>query len=60
MRQKRDKPKSARELLKLEVAEELGLLDKINSSGWGSLNAIETGRIGGILAARLKNRITSD
>lgn len=54
MRQKRNKPPTARELLKLEVAEELGLLDKINNSGWGSLSAIEAGRIGGILATRLK------
>lgn len=54
LRQRRDKPKTARELLKLEVAKELGLLDKINNSGWGSLSAIETGRIGGILATRLK------
>lgn len=54
MRQKRKKPLTDKELLKLEVAEELGLLEKINNSGWGSLSAIETGRIGGILATRLK------
>ncbi|MCL2577540.1 MAG: alpha/beta-type small acid-soluble spore protein [Defluviitaleaceae bacterium] len=40
--------------LKLEIAEELGLLDKVNSGGWKSLSAKESGRIGGILARRKK------
>ena len=35
------------ESLKLEVAEELGLLDKVVEHGWKSLSAKETGRIGG-------------
>lgn len=42
------------EKIKLEVAEELGLLDKILSEGWGALNATEAGRIGGKVAGRLK------
>ncbi|MBE3571931.1 MAG: small, acid-soluble spore protein, alpha/beta type [Moorella humiferrea] len=36
--------------LKLEVAAELGLLDKIKKEGWGALSAAESGRIGGMLA----------
>ena len=40
--------------MKLEVAGELGLLEKIEQLGWGSLSAVEAGRIGGIVAARLK------
>ena len=40
--------------LKLEIAEELGLMDKVNSGGWKSLSAKESGRIGGILARRKK------
>ncbi|MTI85128.1 MAG: small, acid-soluble spore protein, alpha/beta type [Firmicutes bacterium] len=43
------------ELLKLEIAEELGLLEKIKNGGWGALNAAEAGRIGGKLANRLQN-----
>jgi hypothetical protein len=43
------------ELIKLEVAEELGLLDKIQTKGWGALNAAEAGQIGGRLASRLKD-----
>lgn len=45
-----------REQLKLEIAEELGLLDKIKKGGWGQLNSVETGKIGGILSQRLNGR----
>ena len=37
---------------KYEIAAELGLLDRVLESGWGSLSAKETGRIGGILRGR--------
>lgn len=37
------------EKLKYEVAEELGLLDKVLREGWKSLSSRETGRIGGIV-----------
>ena len=37
------------EKLKYEVAEELGLLDRVLSDGWKSLTSKETGRIGGIV-----------
>lgn len=43
-----------KEKLKLEIAEELGLAEKIKQGGWGELNAVEAGRIGGLLARRLK------
>ena len=36
------------ETLKYEVADELGLLDKVIDSGWKQLSAREAGRIGGI------------
>lgn len=42
------------ERLKYEVAEELGLLEKVKKSGWKSLSAKETGRIGGIITKRKK------
>jgi len=42
------------EALKMEIAEELGLADKIRKYGWGSLSSAESGRIGGILARRLQ------
>ena len=37
------------ELLKYEVAEELGLLDRVLNQGWKSLSSKETGRIGGMV-----------
>ena len=43
-----------REKLKYEIAEELGLRDKVDEFGWGGLTAEETGRIGGIMTKRKK------
>ena len=40
--------------LKYELAQELGVLDKVLESGWKSLSAKETGRIGGLLASKRK------
>ncbi len=40
------------EELKYEIATELGLLDKVMSTGWKSLTAKESGRIGGIMTRR--------
>ena len=48
------KPVSQNDIMKLEIAEELGLTQKINYSGWKSLSAKESGRIGGIMAKRKK------
>lgn len=50
------KPGADRELLKHEIAEELGLGDKISGGGWKALTAQESGRVGGILAKREKDR----
>lgn len=43
------------ELMKYEIAEELGLLDKVMEEGWRALSSKETGRIGGLLAKRRRN-----
>lgn len=40
------------EKLKYEIATELGLLDKVLETGWKSLSAKESGRIGGIITKR--------
>lgn len=40
------------EQLKYEIAEELGVLDKVLERGWKSLSAKETGRIGGLMTKR--------
>lgn len=61
---KKEKPKiesmedvkqlSKEEQMKYEIAEELGIVDKVFENGWRSLSAKESGRIGGLLANRKK------
>jgi small acid-soluble spore protein F (minor alpha/beta-type SASP) len=53
---KKLKELSPLDLLKLEIATELGLAEKVAADGWGMLTARETGRVGGILNKRLKER----
>ncbi len=53
-KEKKPKPLSPMDLLKLEVAEELGLMDKVKEVGWAGLSASETGRIGGIMTRKLR------
>ena len=38
--------------LKYEIAEELGLLEQVMATGWKSLSAKETGRVGGLMTKR--------
>ncbi len=40
---------SAAERHKYELAQELGLLDRVKDVGWAGLSAKETGRIGGLI-----------
>ena len=42
------------EKAKYEIAQELGLLDKVLGGGWKTLTAKETGRIGGLMARKKK------
>jgi hypothetical protein len=42
--------------MKYEIAKELGLFDQVLKSGWGSLSAKETGRIGGIMTRKKKDQ----
>jgi len=44
------------ERAKWEIALELGLFDKVVESGWKSLTARESGKIGGILSSRKMKR----
>lgn len=44
------------EKIKYEVAEELGLLDRVLSDGWKSLTSKETGRIGGIVTKKKRQK----
>lgn len=44
------------ERLKYETAVELGLIDKLKESGWKSLSASETGRLGGIMNRKMRQK----
>ena len=48
------------EQMKYEIAEELGLLDKVLNEGWKSLSAKETGRIGGMMTRRKRQMRQAD
>lgn len=43
---------SSDDKMKLEIAEELGLLEKVQDGGWKNLTPKETGRIGGLMTKR--------
>lgn len=53
---KKERPKKVDPLepLKMEIAAELGLSDKVKTGGWDCLSAREAGRIGGYMTQRLK------
>lgn len=42
--------------MKYEIAEELGLLEKVRTEGWKSLSAKETGRIGGLMTRKKREQ----
>ena len=42
------------DMMKYEIAKELGLFEQVLEQGWGSLSAKETGRIGGLVNKRKK------
>ena len=44
------------ERMKYEIAQELGLLDKVEQLGWKGLTARETGRIGGLMNQKKKGK----
>lgn len=45
---------SQEERWKYEVARELGLLNKLQQVGWAGLSTAESGRIGGLVGARMR------
>lgn len=48
------------EKLKYEVAEELGLLDRVMQEGWKTLTSKETGRIGGLVTKKKKQEVMKE
>lgn len=48
---------SQEQRMKYEIAQELGLLDRVKQVGWAGLTAKESGKIGGVLSARKKQEL---
>ncbi len=48
------------EKMKYEIAEELGLLERVLENGWKTLSAKETGRIGGLITKRRREQQARD
>ncbi|NLL86071.1 MAG: small, acid-soluble spore protein, alpha/beta type [Syntrophomonadaceae bacterium] len=45
-----------KDLMKMEIARELGIWEQIEQHGWESLSNAACGRIGGIMSKRLKEK----
>ena len=44
------------DMVKYEMAKELGLYDQVIEKGWGSLSARQTGKIGGMIAGAKRKK----
>lgn len=49
-----DKLYHGKDVLKRQIAEELGYGAKIQQYGWGELTSVEAGRIGGLVTGYIK------
>ena len=48
------------EQMKVEIAQELGLWDTVQKEGWSGLSAEDSGRLGGVFAARKKAMLSQE
>ncbi len=53
---KKAQPLTPQDMYKLSVAEELGLGEKVRRVGWGGLTAAETGRVGGYMTRKAREK----
>ncbi len=55
-KQKAEKKKKQSPLdpLKMEIASEIGLAEKVKKVGWGGLTSRESGRLGGLMTRRMR------
>ena len=51
----RTKTYYAKDILKLDLAEQLGYGEKIRHFGWGELTSIESGKLGGRMRSYMKS-----
>lgn len=54
------KPVTHQERVKYEIAAQIGLLPRVLEVGWAGLTPAESGRIGGLVARRLREERKSD
>ncbi len=62
MKEKKEKKKkelTPEDIMKYEIAKELGLSEKLSQVGWGGLSAKETGKIGGIMTQKKKQQFVN-
>lgn len=57
---KKEKILKPEDKLKYEIAEELGLLDKVQQYGWKSLTSRESGKIGGLINKKKREKQKAD
>ncbi len=50
----RTKTYYTKDILKLELAEQLGYKEKIRQYGWGELTSVESGKLGGMVNGYMK------
>lgn len=57
-KKKKKKPEALteRDVMKMEIARELGIWEQIEEEGWESLTNATCGKIGGIMKQRLKEK----
>lgn len=48
-------PPTQAERMKYTIAEEIGLLERVMEVGWAGLTTAESGRVGGLVARRLRS-----
>ena len=54
------KPVTRQERIKYEIAAQTGLLPRVMEVGWAGLTPAESGRIGGLMARRLREEREQD
>jgi len=51
-----NQPLSERDILKMEIAKEMGIWEQVQKDGWQSLSNADCGRVGGIMKKTLQAR----
>lgn len=53
---KKNKPLTEKDILKMEIAKEMGIWEQVEKEGWQSLSNATCGKVGGIMKQRLKEQ----